>query len=523
MNPELAFYLRSLAKCVYFVTDEEDRFLLRFQQVLSKQVKRTWVFNAALGLQPIEAVTKDWSTRAHAENRDCANIHDALIRIYRDDPREEQNFYIITDPERWLRDDHVQRRVLNVVHQLHNNIRTVKILIFVGSRLLIPEKLQRYFEVVHDKGLTDTEIEEIVTETCGYLKRPAFPNAAKVFGGLTSFEIRSSIAQSVIKTKKDPVDPRRIDPEYVAEFRRRQLTKTDLLSYVDTKEFNFDVVGGVERFKAWTRKMRATWTEKGRAFGLKPPRGVLAVGVWGCGKSLSVKAMGHAWQLPVVQMEMGRLRSSGVGESEANVYRATRIIESVAPCIVWLDEADKSLSGTASSSQSDAGTTSRTVGILSTWLQETRAPVCLAMTANSLTSMPVEFVNRMDERFFFDMPNEEERIEIVKIHLRKVGADPDDYDLALLAEASHRMVGREIEQAIAAAMVESFAQDKPKLDQDILQTELESKPRIHRTMVDELQELIEWVGYDPEAKEGIRARFASRGHSESLRLISTDG
>jgi len=249
---------------------------------------------------------------------------------------------------------------------------------------------------------------------------------------------------------------------------------------------------------------------------------VLAVGVWGCGKSLSVKAMGAAWQLPVVQMEMGKLRSSGVGESEANVYRACRLIESVAPCIVWLDEADKSLSGNASSAQSDAGTTSRTIGILSTWLQETKAPVCLAMTANSLTSMPAEFVNRMDERFFFDMPNEEERIEILKIHLKKVNADPEDYNLAMLAESSQRMVGREIEQAIYAAMVESFSQEKPKLDQDILKIELESKPRIHRTMVDEVQELIEWVGYDPDAKEGIRARFASDGKSESLRLITND-
>jgi len=222
---------------------------------------------------------------------------------------------------------------------------------------------------------------------------------------------------------------------------------------------------------------------------------------------------------------MGRLRSSGVGESEANVYRAIRIIESAAPCIVWIDEAEKSLSGGASSAQSDAGTTSRTIGILSTWLQETDAPVCLAMTANSLKTLPVEFVNRMDERFFFDMPTEEDRVDIIKIHLEKAGQNPEDFDLAKLAEASRLMVGREIEQAIQAAMRESFHAKKAGLDEDILALELTKKPRIVKTMVDEVKEVLEWVGYDPEADDGVRARFAGKpgGNGGTLKLISGDG
>jgi AAA+ superfamily predicted ATPase len=507
-NSELLFLLRSLSRCVYFVTDEEDRFLVKLRDSLKQYSDRTWVFNAAFGLVPLNQLIKDWSTRAHAENADTQGIHEAMIKVYKDDPKEQQNFYIFTDPERWLTDPHVVRRVLNILHQLHQDIRTIKILIFVGTRKVVPDKLSRYMEVVYDRGLTPEEIRDVVGDAAKHLDVEYPPNAEQMFKGLTSYEVNRAVSQSIVKTKKSP-EGKRIDPKIVVDFRRHQLRKTDLVQYVDTDEFPFSVVGGADRFKSWANKTKASWTERGQKFGLKPPKGVLAVGVWGCGKSLSVKAMGNAWDLPVVQLEMGRLRSSGVGDSESNVYRVIRIIEAAAPCVVWVDEAEKSLSGGASSAQSDAGTTSRTIGILSTWLQETTAQVCLAMTANGLKNLPIEFINRMDERFFFDMPTEEDRVDIIKIHIAKAGQNPDNYDLASLSEKAKGMVGREIEQAIGSAMIESFAQNKSGLDEEILSNELASKPRILRTMVDEVKELTDWVGWDPDAKEGIRARFAS--------------
>jgi hypothetical protein len=185
-------------------------------------------------------------------------------------------------------------------------------------------------------------------------------------------------------------------------------------------------------------------------------------------------------------------------------------------CVCWVDEAEKSLSGSQSSALSDAGTTSRTIGILSNWLQETSAPVCLAMTANSLTTLPIEFVNRMDERFFVGLPSEDERIEILKIHLIKRGQNPADFQLAELSAAARNMVGREIEQAIGAAMVESFSRNHESLDHKVLLEELRTKPRIFKTMVDEVKEILEWVGWDPDTKDGIRARFASSERSGDM-------
>jgi SpoVK/Ycf46/Vps4 family AAA+-type ATPase len=157
------------------------------------------------------------------------------------------------------------------------------------------------------------------------------------------------------------------------------------------------------------------------------------------------------------------------------------------------------------------------IGILSTWLQETNSPVCLAMTANSLT-LPPEFVNRMDERFFFDLPAEDERMEILKIHMQKRGQDPNKFQLADLSEASVNMVGREIEQSIVAALVDSFDKKPGEgLDHGILLEELERKPRIFKTMVDELKAITDWVGYDEDHDEGIRARFSSSARNEHFK------
>lgn len=521
MNPELIHHLRSLTRMIYFVTEEEDRFLVKLRETLKKHETRVMVYNAITGLVPIAQLINDWQTRQQEESAE-KSIHDALTKVYKDNPRDSENFYIFTDPERWLTDAQVQRRILNIMHQLHADIRTIKILIFVGQRKVVPEKLARYMHVVQDKGLTDEEITNLVTGACDNLKTTAPADAVSLFRGLTTYEVSASIAQSIIATKKDPENPKRIDPTFIRNYKRNQLIKTDLVQYADTTGFSFDQVGGAQRFKKWAEKTKSAWTKKGQDFGLHPPKGVLLVGVHGCGKSLSVKGLGHAWGLPVVQLEMGRLRSSGVGDSEANVYRALRMVESVSPCIMWIDEAEKSLSGGQSSAQSDAGTTSRTLGILSTWVQETNAPVCIVMTANSLKTMPVEMVNRMNQRFFFDIPSEEDRLDILKIHIKKVNQDPSKFDLAELAECADYLVGREIEQAIEDAMTESFHQNKPALDQAILAKELKTKPRIVRTMQDEIKEILDWVGYDPIADDGVRARFASNHRSESFRLVGSD-
>lgn len=686
MNEDLKFHIRSFSRFVYVVTEEEDRFLVQLRTLLAKVEKRIHVYNSAFGLQPIGNLIQDWSSRAHKEQPDTG-IHQALITMYKDDPGTEENFYVITDPERWLQEPQVVRRLVNLAHQLHNNDKIIKITFFVGPKLVMPQKLQRYIEVVHDKGPDSEEIKDILANISRKLQVQPSETVVRALQGLTSYEVDAATSQSIIATKKDKSQSR-FDVKFINDYKKRQLRKTNLVNYVDVANEGFDKVGGLARFKSWVEKNKAAWTREGQKFGLKPPKGVLMVGVWGCGKSISVKALGNAWNLPVIQLDLGKLRQSGVGDSEANVFRAINLIESVAPCVtgetevtladgttkpiaslwqeylsdptrtlrvkcwnektlkvettsvraltlrraeafrvtasngfylnatgnhqnyvmrgglpewvqtddlipgdmlaalahssnegfnrgvevtcdkllsevqwvkiqsiesvgqcdvydlacegddthsfianglithncvVWVDEAEKSLAGGESSAQSDAGTTSRMIGALSTWVQETKSEVCLAMTVNRLKTLPVEFVRRMDERFFFDLPSEDERIDILKIHLLKKGQDPKAFNLAQLAEDAKLMVGSEIEHALGAAMTESFHAGKPSLDEEILSTELKNKPRIFKTLADEMKEVLDWVGFDPKTGDGIRARFASETKGEGFRAHQTNG
>lgn len=574
ITPEVHQAILSFSRLTFIVTREEDQLLHALQDFLQKQLPRCHVYSPTHGLMKLQAYLQDLKSATLTVDTETMGLHDTLIKIYRDNPGEDLALYIILDAERVMRDEQAVRRVLDILHQGQENISMLKLLILVGTNKFVHPKLAPYCLVFHDKGLTDQDIQHEVETVLGHFDAtPHSPEelkrTVKMLRGMMSYDIRYLGIKSML-AKSDNIQYR---PEVIDAFKKAKLGSSDLVNYIQTDESFEHDVGGQERFKKWAQETRACWTEQGQAFGLQPPKGVLCVGVYGCGKSLSVKALGKAWGLNVIALEVGRLRSSGVGETENNVYKVTRLIESVAPCIVWMDEAEKSLSGGGSSGQSDAGTASRTLGILSTWLQETKAPICLALTANSLATLPPEFVNRMNTRFFFGLPTADTRAQILRIHLAKFRQDPNCYDLPALAAAAKGLVGREIGQAVEEAMTLSYnqlvarhetlqqAQDQltllsgqltdatkrkdgaaqqringelavlkgqlaalPEavngLDGKLLEALLAHKPRILKTMQKEVQEIVDWVGYDPDTKEGIRARLASDPEeAEGLQLV----
>jgi SpoVK/Ycf46/Vps4 family AAA+-type ATPase len=530
---ELETHIRSLHRMVYYVTDEEDVAIKAIHNRLTDNVKNTEVkvYNAAHGLLQASSLINDWESRTLQKDQKTMAPPAAFEAIYQEDTRDKKHFYLITDPERWLKDQGMVRRLLNIIHQVRHRIQIVKVLIFVGPEVVIPQKLSTYIHVVRGEKPTQTQIQGKLDEMSKQMNRDFFPpEAAKWFRGLTFYETESAVARSLVETRKSKDDKqhRRVDKSVIQEYKRDRIKKTDLLNVVDVSDFDFSKVGGLDKFKNYAERVKPAWTAEGRKFGLKPPKGVLCVGIWGCGKSLSVKALGSTWNLPVIQLEMGKLRSSAVGETEANVYKAIGFLESMAPCIAWVDEAEKSFAGAESSSKSDAGTTARTLGILSTWHQETDAEVCLCLTANSLDTLPTEFTNRIEDRFFFDVPSEDDRVEILKIQLKSQGCLNESQvaamDLRTLAQAADDLVPREMEQAIRQALRDSFFEDKPQLDFGILCKEFENRPRILRTMDKQVKHLLDWIGYDADRDEGIRARMASSRRSKNtLEIIQGGG
>jgi AAA+ superfamily predicted ATPase len=286
------------------------------------------------------------------------------------------------------------------------------------------------------------------------------------------------------------------------------IKKGGLLEYFHPQG-DFSEVGGMDNLKSWLKKRGKAFSTDAKDFGLTPPKGVMLLGVPGCGKSLLAKTIANEWELPLIKFDIGKVFGGIVGESESNMRRALQLAETVAPSILWIDEIEKGLSGMQSSGQTDGGTTSRVFGNLLTWMQDKKEPVFIIATANNIESLPPELLRkgRFDEIFFVDLPSIEERKDIFKIHIKKKKRKASDFDLDLLAKSSVGFSGAEIEEAVSEGMFISYDDGDDLKTQDIEEA-LKSTYPLSKTMRDTIEHLRKWAK--------VRARFASNGNSEEL-------
>jgi SpoVK/Ycf46/Vps4 family AAA+-type ATPase len=210
----------------------------------------------------------------------------------------------------------------------------------------------------------------------------------------------------------------------------------------------FDDVAGFRNVKVWL-KQRATALSEGSP-GLDAPKGILLLGVQGCGKSLAAKAAASAFSVPLLRLDFGALYNKYHGETERNLRESLKTAEVMAPCVLWLDEIEKGLA----TGEGDSGTSHRVLGTLLTWMAERKSRVMLVATANDVAALPPELVRkgRFDEVFFVDLPSPEQRADILAIHMRKRGLETGGGDLAPLVAASDAFSGAELEQAVVAAL-----------------------------------------------------------------------
>jgi SpoVK/Ycf46/Vps4 family AAA+-type ATPase len=293
--------------------------------------------------------------------------------------------------------------------------------------------------------------------------------------------------------------------------KKQLIRRNGILEYIEEDE-TIDSVGGLEELKRWLKQRSNAFTERAREYGLPQPKGMLILGVPGCGKSLIAKTTSRLWGLPLLRLDMGRVYDgSMVGRSEANLRNALKTAESISPAILFIDELDKAFAGTAGSADSDGGTSSRIFGSFLTWMQEKISPVFVMATANRVERLPGEFLRkgRFDEIFFVDLPNTEERKEIFTIHLSKRRRDIARFDLDQLANICDGYSGAEIEQALIAAMYEAFAQDREFTQLDIIAA-IKSTLPLSRTMTEQVTALRDWARQ--------RARPAASSITEYQRL-----
>lgn len=418
---------------------------------------------------------------------------DALDHIARRVQEDVRAIFILRDFDPYLDNPVVVRKLRDLAFALKRSYST---LIFLSPVLAIPTHIEKEIIVVDYDLPTFEEIniilEELVTRVCGNpqvcidLNETQRESLVKAALGLTADEAANVFAKGLVLNSK--LDE--FDIQVVLNEKKQIIRKTGMLEFYEANE-SLSGVGGLDNLKKWLDQRGGAFSEKAREFGLPWPRGVLLLGVPGCGKSLTAKAIGATWNLPLLRFDVGSVFGKYVGESEANMRRVLRAAEAVAPCVLWVDELEKAFS---SGRGEDGGTTLRILGAFLSWLQDKSTPVFVVATANNVENLPPELLRkgRLDEIFFVDLPCETERKAIFAIHLKKHNRDASRFDASTLARQSEGYSGAEIEQAVVAALYDAFDGKRDVTTEDILQN-LKTMVPLSITMGEEVDALRDWA------------------------------
>jgi AAA+ superfamily predicted ATPase len=290
--------------------------------------------------------------------------------------------------------------------------------------------------------------------------------------GLTLVEAEKILTRAIVEDGRLTSD----DVRHIAEAKREIVEREGVLEYYPLEE-TLQQVADLAGLKAWLAKRRniITAPERAASFGLTFPKGVLLIGVPGCGKSLCARAVAMEWGLPLLKLDTGALYNKYIGETEKNFRRAMQVAERVAPCVLFIDELEKAF---AQGDTEDGGVSQRVLGTFLSWLQDRKADVFTVATANDVSRLPAEFLRkgRFDEIFFVDLPGPEARRAILEIHLAKRNQDPAGFDLDLLTAATEDFSGAEIEQVIVAALYTAFAEGNPLTTDQLLRETAATRP-----------------------------------------------
>ena len=275
---------------------------------------------------------------------------------------------------------------------------------------------------------------------------------------------------------------------------KRQALRTEGLLEAVKRDASFHDIAGLQRLREWIAKRKSAWTAEGQRFGLVPPKGILIMGVQGCGKSLAARAVAGEWGYELARLDAGALYDKFVGESEKRLRKALELAQKLAPVVLWIDEIDKAFASAGTSGDADAGLSQRLLAALLTWMQDRESGVFLAATSNNITVLPPEMLRkgRFDEIFFVDLPNAETRNALFTLHLKKRGRDASGFDVRKLSAASEGFSGAEIEQVIAAGLYTAFS-GKQQLSTEILLGEIAGTRPLSVTRAEEITEIREWA------------------------------
>ncbi len=477
---ELKTLIYSGHALVYLLTYEEERAEELIRQVAGESGARVAVWSETVGFGD-QPPGKSPSGR------------EALARV---GVTAEKVVFVLRDFHHLLKDHVLVRAIRDLVPQLTAKGQTV---VFLSPVLEIPPELEKDITVL-DLPLPDRDdLKRVLVESIESLRRAGYKIAPpgddisegiiRAALGLTLHEARRVLLRAFIEKPAF----QREDISLVLQQKRQIIRRQRFLEYFEASEM-MDEVGGLDLLKDWLGKRYKAFGEEARKYGLPEPKGLLLLGVQGCGKSLCAKAVSNLWRMPLLRLELSEVLNAGMTPAETNIRGAMLLAESLAPCVLWIDEIEKGFSHSMVSGEREHGGVARAFAAFLTWMQERRHPVYVIATANSISELPPELVRkgRFDDIFFVDLPRAHERIEIFRIHLEKRNRKAQDFDLEGLAKTSEGFSGSEIEQCVISAMYGAFTENRDVTTRDILNAVSDTVP-LSETLEEKITELRRWA------------------------------
>ena len=488
---DLDTLIRARYPLVYLVSWEEQRVDALLEQLANTHGKSLYLWSVMRGLRRQGGGgPRMVGTGGEEDTREPRLVLPAIEKL------NEPSIVVLRDFHPYFTDPAVVRGLRELGHLLKTTYTTV---VLLSPTLTIPPELEKEITVLDVPLPTFKDLYQLLKEIAAVvrkagratisLNRDQAEQVVKAAQGLTLSEAENAFAKAV-------ADDQRLDGNDISlilEEKRQVIRKGGLLEYYSAEETLSDV-GGLDLLKQWLSRRNNAFSEAARQFGLPEPKGLLLLGVQGCGKSLMAKAVASQWRLPLLRLDMGRIFSGLVGSSEENLRRAIQMAEGVAPVVLWVDEIEKGLAGSSGQGTLDGGVTQRVFGTFLTWLQEKKGPVFVVATANRIDGLPPELLRkgRFDEIFFVDLPGVPERRDIFGIHLKRRGRDARSFDLDSLAKKAEQFSGAEIEQAVVSGLYDAFSEGG-QLEQRHLEVAIGETFPIATTMREEIARLREWA------------------------------
>lgn len=503
MKEEINILIQAQYPLIYLVTSEEERSeeaIAAIAQLKPQSQKKVFVWTVTHGIV-------EYGQSKNTTQHNTVSPEAAIEWVIRQrDTSNNSGIYIFKDLHPFIDSPPVTRWLRDAIASFKGTNKTIILMSPVQN---VPIELEKEV-VVLDFPLPDMkELNQVLSQHLGKrnISTETREKLLKAALGLTKDEAEKVYRKAQVTAGR--LTEKEVD--IVLSEKKQLIKRNGILEYIEEDE-TINAVGGLEELKHWLRQRSDAFTERAREYGLPQPKGMLILGIPGCGKSLIAKTTSRLWGLPLLRLDMGRVYDgSMVGRSEANLRNALKTAESISPAILFIDELDKAFAGSTGSADSDGGTSSRIFGSFLTWMQEKTSPVFVMATANRVERLPGEFLRkgRFDEIFFVDLPNKQERQDIFKIHLAKRRREIERFDLDQLSNVSEGFSGAEIEQAIIAAMYEAFAQDREFTQLDIIAAIKATLP-LSKTMTEQVTALRDWARQ--------RARPAAASVAEYQRL-----